>query len=300
MLADFLQGEYWHTVADGVKMYKLPQGRLLGGDYRPERGGQPERYGLFFCCGGQMTLQRREFPDLTVRDKEILLFSDFDSVERLGIMDPLMGYWVAIDPALSRDTFESFYQLLRHSDLGDGRVGGMLRDHGGCIAIHNNCWNQAVFAVLRSLPFSEQGAYCISKIAELFYLLCAHHALLDGMPDQLPTLGYSASAIHHAHDYMEAHLDEKLTIDTLSRQFHLSATALKTGFRALYDQPIHAWLQNRRIQKAAELLQFSDMTVLQIAQSVGYEGVSQFNVVFKRVYGVTPSHYRKMSNTGSF
>ena len=99
---------------------------------------------------------------------------------------------------------------------------------------------------------------------------------------------------------MEAHLDEKMTIASLSRQFQISPTALKIGFRSVYGQPIHAWLLGRRIQRAADLLQFSRLSILNIAQSVGYEGISQFNLVFKRHYGITPSQYRKMSNSTGF
>ena len=96
---------------------------------------------------------------------------------------------------------------------------------------------------------------------------------------------------------MEQHLDEKLTIDYLSRRFHISPTTLKSYFRSIYGQPIHRWLQIQRMKKAANLLYTSAMSILQVAQSVGYEGVSQFNVVFKRYYGVTPGEYRKMSNS---
>ena len=35
------------------------------------------------------------------------------------------------------------------------------------------------------------------------------------------------------------------------------------------------------------------------AQAVGYEGMSQFNAVFKREYGMTPGQYRKMSETAT-
>ena len=64
--------------------------------------------------------------------------------------------------------------------------------------------------------------------------------------------------------------------------------------------PFHKWLLQQRMAKAVELLRHSSMSILEVAQSVGYEGVSQFNVVFKRIYGVTPSRYRKMSDTGDF
>jgi len=41
------------------------------------------------------------------------------------------------------------------------------------------------------------------------------------------------------------------------------------------------------------------MPIQQIAQAVGYEGMSQFNAAFKREYGMTPGQYRKMSETAT-
>ena len=40
----------------------------------------------------------------------------------------------------------------------------------------------------------------------------------------------------------------------MSRRACLSATAFKEGFRRLYGLPVHAWLRQRRMEQAAELL----------------------------------------------
>ena len=92
---------------------------------------------------------------------------------------------------------------------------------------------------------------------------------------------------------MEAHLDEPLTISALSRRACLSATIFKAGFRRLYGLPVHAWLRQRRMERAAELLRDSSLSVLGVAQSVGYSSASQFTAAFRRQYGVTPAQYRK-------
>ena len=296
MLVDHLKSECWNAVTDGVKMCKLSSNCLTEGLYplQPDCRTYPH-YLLFFCCGGSFILRRRSHPAMEVNQQEIFLCSASSDALSIQASDALMGYCVSIDPEAAQSSFQPIYSIFGHLDLSTGSMAKVLDQHSGCINVHNTCWNQAVFSVLSSLPYQEQGPYCVFKIAELFYLLCAHSNLLENIPDQLPALGYPVNIIRRVHDYMETHLDEKLTIPVLSRQFQISATALKNGFRALYGQPLHTWLQNSRIQRAAELLQFSDKNVLEIAQSVGYEGVSQFNVVFKRIYGVSPSHYRKMS-----
>ena len=56
-------------------------------------------------------------------------------------------------------------------------------------------------------------------------------------------------------------------------------------------------------ERAAELLCTTNQPIAQVASAVGYESVSQFGMVFKRQYRMTPSQYRrqfrrKMSKTG--
>ena len=79
------------------------------------------------------------------------------------------------------------------------------------------------------------------------------------------------------------------------RRAYLTATTVKEGFRRLYGLPVHTWLQQRRMERAAELLRDSSLSVLGVAQSVGYSSASQFSAAFRRQYGMSPTVYRKMS-----
>ena len=74
--------------------------------------------------------------------------------------------------------------------------------------------------------------------------------------------------------------------------FYISPTTLKKYFRNIYGQPVYTWLSHKRMEKAAELLCYTSMTVLEIAQAVGYSSLSQFNVVLKKCYTCTPRQYR--------
>ena len=95
--------------------------------------------------------------------------------------------------------------------------------------------------------------------------------------------------------YREEHREGPLTIPVLGRRACLSATAFKEGFRQLYGLPVHTWLRQRRIERAAVLLRGSALSVLGVSQSVGYGSASQFSAAFRRQYGMTPAMYRKMS-----
>ena len=128
---------------------------------------------------------------------------------------------------------------------------------------------------------------------ELLYRLSAQNEQgTDALPGSVLDRN-TARSLAETRQYMEEHLDEPLTISTLSRRACLSATTFKAGFRRLYGLPVHAWLRQRRMERAAELLRGSSLSVLGVAQSVGYGSASQFTAAFRRQYGVTPARFRK-------
>ena len=167
----------------------------------------------------------------------------------------------------------------------------------GCMALHGTPWTQAFFETVRQLSEEAQERYCVFKSVELLYLLCTEAEEADGAPS-----GTGCPVSHNLLEikaYIQAHLSEKLTIDLLCKQFSVSPTFLKEGFRRAYGVPIHTYLIRQRLRRAQELICTTRMPIQQIAQSVGYEGMSQFNTAFKREYGMTPGQYRKMSETAT-
>ena len=133
------------------------------------------------------------------------------------------------------------------------------------------------------------------KSVELLYLLSAGGTGGPAPCGMNPAIARAAAA---ARAYMSAHLDERLTIPELSRRFCVSATALKAAFRELYGRPIHAWLREKRMERAAELLRCSDLSVLDISQAVGFASPSQFGANFLKRFGASPGKFRKMSVSG--
>lgn len=294
MLVDILREQAGETVTDGVQMYRFLQGSgIPQGDYFPKKNRSGRyRLELFFCCGGSVAIQRSTCADVKIGRGDIVLLSEFQDMQSIRIQEPPIGYCIVIVPELCA-VFEKIYRALGHTVLSQEHIQKSLDIHGGLLQIRHGGWSQSVFSVLLSLPEWEQGTYCVLKAAELFYLMNTRQAMTEERTRQLPMPGYLVEQLHGVGSYIENHLDEKLTIPQLCRQFNLSSTTLKNKFREFYGQPIHSWISFQRVQRAAELLKFTDMTVLQIAQSVGYESVSQFNVIFRKTYGTVPSSYRK-------
>ena len=252
---------------------------------------EPLHFEALFCLTGSMTLTRRDGSTLTAGARQVLLLTDLSSLTATRVDAPLKGVLVSVDARGARESLNTICTLLGGLTLDTGQVRRWMAGRGGCAVEGPTHWSRAAFADLDRLPSGEQARWCVWKSVELLYLLSAPEKVET---DTAPALEREvARALADTRRYMEEHLDEPLTISALSRRACLSATIFKAGFRRLYGLPVHAWLRQRRMERAAELLRGSSLSVLGVAQSVGYGSASQFTAAFRRQYGVTPAQYRK-------
>src|SRR5919201_2345196 len=96
-----------------------------------------------------------------------------------------------------------------------------------------------------------------------------------------------------AKDLADARYIEPLTVDDLARAAGLSRAHFSREFRNAFGESPHAYLLTRRLERAATLLRTTDRTVAEICFSVGLQGVGSFTTSFTRMYGVSPTAYRK-------
>jgi AraC-like DNA-binding protein len=92
--------------------------------------------------------------------------------------------------------------------------------------------------------------------------------------------------------YMQAHLDQALTLDQLAgafgfERFHFAKTYRRLTGRA----PLTHFLQ-LKMERAARLLDSGELRVSEVARVLGYEDAHYFSRQFRRLMGVAPSAYR--------
>lgn len=95
------------------------------------------------------------------------------------------------------------------------------------------------------------------------------------------------------HGWLLEHLGQRVTIEQLSKQFHVNPTGLKQAFKARYGDSLAAHVNHHRMERAAELLISTVLPIGEIAQRVGFTGQSRFALAFKERFGLTPSQYRE-------
>ena len=99
--------------------------------------------------------------------------------------------------------------------------------------------------------------------------------------------------IKEIHDYLFDNLDKRITIDDLSKQFHINPTTLKYRFKEAYKDSLASHIKEHRMEKAAILLKETDLSISEVAARVGYDSQSKFSSAFKSHYGENPVKYRK-------
>ena len=97
-------------------------------------------------------------------------------------------------------------------------------------------------------------------------------------------------------EYLELHYPEKITLNTLCRQFYCSRATLMTAFRQEYDQTINRFLLIIRVRVAKEKLTSGNDSISEVAIKCGFADQNYFCKVFRQQEGLTPTQYRNINH----
>lgn len=258
---------------------------------------EPFHFEVFFCLTGHLMFRTKQGASYILEAPCVLFLSDVSSFLSCRHSKDVSGILIAIDAKAAKESLDVVCSALGIK-LDTEIVKKRMDEGNGSVALPTASWTQAFFETMASLPAETQEQYCVFKATELLYLLCADSSLAESQ--RYLSERYVSSLMLEIKAYLLDHLSEKNTIEYLSRKFSISSTFLKESFRQAFGSPVHSWLVEQRLNRACKLLCTTRMSVQEVAHSVGYEGMSQFNAVFKRRFGATPGQYRKMSKTVTF
>jgi len=104
--------------------------------------------------------------------------------------------------------------------------------------------------------------------------------------------GLTPMRLKRVSDYVEAHLDADPTLSDLAAAAGLSMAHFAREFRVVTGRTPLAYVQERRIERAKELLGQIGLPLVEVAFTVGFKSQEHFTAVFKRLTGTTPGAYR--------
>jgi AraC-like DNA-binding protein len=127
--------------------------------------------------------------------------------------------------------------------------------------------------------------------------LCAQEQV-TALPEGLTSGDSAAHKLHQAVRLIEergGHL--KVSVDEIARTTGLSASHFIRLFKALYGQSPHQYALEITMRHAGALLQ-SELSVKEIAFSLGYTSPSSFSRAFQEFFQYNPSEYRAKTQKG--
>lgn len=101
------------------------------------------------------------------------------------------------------------------------------------------------------------------------------------------------SKVKEALQYIDDHLDEPMSFETLAAMFHFSPYYFHRMFSIIVGKTIAVHIRDRRLLRACSQLSASELSILNIALDCGYNSAQAFSRAFKESYGLPPSAYRK-------
>ena len=98
--------------------------------------------------------------------------------------------------------------------------------------------------------------------------------------------------INACKEYIYSHIKERIMIEDLADEMGVSANYLSRLFKKETGTSVSAYIREKKINMAKNLLRFSDCSMVDIANRLSFSSQSHFIQQFKEVVGVTPKKYR--------
>lgn len=98
--------------------------------------------------------------------------------------------------------------------------------------------------------------------------------------------------VAQAREIVSARLDGRIDVATVAGEVGLSASRLSHLFKQHTGRSIPAYVEERRMERAEDLLRMTDRTVAEVARAVGYDDPLYFSRRFRRRTGTSPRAWR--------
>ena len=102
-----------------------------------------------------------------------------------------------------------------------------------------------------------------------------------------------AMLVKRAKEILTADLSQHISMKMISQELGVSETSLKRYFHLVYGTNLSTYMNEIRMQYAAELLTSSRMSISDVAKACGYVNQGRFASVFRQFFGMKPLDYRR-------
>lgn len=211
----------------------------------------------------------------------------------------------------------SFYQFFYQEEVVPGDF-SMLQNIDAFSKLESRKWECSRQKIQKQFPkFMHRKQKIMYLLEVIYYLYLTHDKLHAGeildwiilrleQPEDVyeyvmlavSRLGREADLsngdiIDNVRKHITGHLAEALSLEELGGIVHLHPVYLSKFYKQETGENLSSYISVKRLERAARLLNDSQLHVMDISQMVGYKKSQYFIKLFKERYGVTPQQYRK-------
>ncbi|WP_339180701.1 AraC family transcriptional regulator [Oceanobacillus sp. FSL W7-1293] len=245
-------------------------------------------YKFIYSLGGDMTYQLPH-QDLTFYTDQMLLLNPYDPHRQLEVAHH--KFLIELNPELINQAAKNlmnhhsadiqFAQMPQQS-LQIKKWVAFILDY---IDVSNGVMDASMKVFLDN-SFTQLAILLMKGSINSYYQ--------DVQPEAYTAAGFP---IYKVLEAMKESYTSNWTLDDMAAIAQLDKYRLSHIFKEKMGVSPFSWLQIYRLQRSLDKLQFTDTTILQIAMDSGFSSVSVYNRLFKKLYGMTPSYFRRLSNT---
>lgn len=104
----------------------------------------------------------------------------------------------------------------------------------------------------------------------------------------------TSSYVERCKEYVEKHYKEKLYLTDIAEQLGLSETYLSRLFKQETGEQLQNYIVDVRLERAANLLKYSDESISNIAEYVNFPSQSYMGKLFREKFQLSPKKYREL------
>lgn len=119
--------------------------------------------------------------------------------------------------------------------------------------------------------------------------------VVDKLPIYLREVGMQGDFVKKAKQFIKQHVNEDISRDSIAQELGINAEYLSRLFKKREGKSLIEYIQKRKIEEAAGLLQ-TNQSISEVAIQIGYHNFAYFTQIFKKHTGLTPSAFKKQLN----
>ena len=111
--------------------------------------------------------------------------------------------------------------------------------------------------------------------------------------NELRTGGNNSPIVDRAIRYITVNINQKIHVDELAERLKINRAYLSVKFKKETGISVSDYIAKQKIIEAQRLLRFTDKSLVQISNYLGFSSQSYFQLQFKKITGMTPLQYRQ-------